>query len=153
MNVYHEFQALAREKFMSVHQIQYKHPVICFRRGFFLPTNVQRKRKKERNHIFEAEASKLPSAEDETKIPIVWLLIRLQKIVKRDSVKASAWIWMFLFVITSSDFTLRSCMNDSHVQVFSLEKVVRRADYDLLILFLWKDRTKRHLFHYVGYGH
>jgi hypothetical protein len=51
---------------------------------------VQRKRKKERNHIFEAEASKLPSAEDETKIPIVWLLIRMQKTVKRDSVKASA---------------------------------------------------------------
>jgi hypothetical protein len=47
---------------------------------FFLPTNVQRKRKKERNHIFEAEASKPPSAEDETKIPIEAnrLLIRKQ---------------------------------------------------------------------------
>ena len=75
MNVYHEFQALAREKFMSVHQIQYKHPVICFRRGFFLPTNVQRKRKKERNHIFEAEASTQVFAEDEITIPKVWLQI------------------------------------------------------------------------------
>ncbi len=32
-------------------------------------------------------------------------------------------------------------MNDSHGQVFSLKKVVRRADNDLLILFLCKDES------------
>jgi hypothetical protein len=41
-------------------------------------------------------------------------------------------------------------MNDSHGQVFSLKKMFRRADYDLLILFLRKDRIKRQFFNNFG---
>jgi hypothetical protein len=44
-------------------------------------------------------------------------------------------------------------MNDSHGQVFSLKKVVRHADFDLLILFLSKDRIKQQFFPNVGDQH
>jgi hypothetical protein len=63
------------------------------------------------------------------------------------------YIYFWDACATASDFTLRSCMNDSNGQVFSLKKVVRRADYDLLILFLCKDRIKRQFFHNVGDQH
>ncbi len=142
---------------MIVDQIQNKHPVICFRRGFFLPTNVQRKRKEERNHIYEAEASTQVSAEDkETKSMASDQTAenREEGLSKSFRLNLNVLFCDYKFWDAgATDFTLRSCMNDSHGQIFSLEKVVRRADYDLLILFFWKDRTKRHLFHYVGYRH
>ena len=39
----------------------------------------------------------------ESEKPKVWLLISLQKSENRDYVRASAWVWMFLFVIYTSE--------------------------------------------------
>ena len=89
------------------------------------------------------------SDEDENEKPKVWHLCSLQKNKNRGYVRASAQIWMFLFGVTTSEklipliFTLRSCRNDAHGPVFSVEQVVRHSDYDLLIPFLWKDRSMR----------
>lgn len=43
------------------------------------------------------------TAGGKTEIPKVWLLIRHLKSENRDYVRASAWIWMFLFVICTSE--------------------------------------------------
>ena len=40
---------------------------------------------------------------DESEKPKVWFLISLQKSENRDYVRASAWVWMFLFVIYTSE--------------------------------------------------
>jgi hypothetical protein len=112
-------------------------------------------KEKKRNHIFATKVSardrRRQNRDTESMASDPSSEIREQGLCKSFRLNLNVPIcYMYFWDARATDFTLRSCMNDSYGQVFSLKKVVRRADYDLLILFLCKDRIKRQFFHYVG---
>ncbi len=112
-------------------------------------------KKEKRNHIFATKDSardrRRQNRDTESMASDPSSEIREQGLCKSFRLNLNVPIcYMYFWDARATDFTLRSCMNDSFGQVFSLKKVVRRADYDLLILFLYKDRIKRQFFHYVG---
>jgi hypothetical protein len=105
-------------------------------------------KEKKRNHIFATKDSardrRSRNRDTESMASDPSSEIREQGLCKSFRLNLNVPIcYMYFWDARATDFTLRSCMNDSYGQVFSLKKVVRHADYDLLILFLCKDRIKR----------